>query len=70
MDMECQVCQTPIEQEEVSQFAAYGGLPSPCCKICFEVNDFRIKSLEELAGKSLLKRAEKILEEESDKLNL
>lgn len=64
--MECQVCQTPIEQEEVSQYAAYGGLPSPCCEICFEVNDYSIKSLEELAGKSLLRRAEMMLAE-SDK---
>jgi hypothetical protein len=56
--MKCVVCLTSIEQEEVSQFSAYGGLPSPCCKICFEVNDFRIKSQEELAGKSLLRRAQ------------
>lgn len=55
--MECIICKTPIEQEEASQFAAYGGLPSPCCTTCFEVNDFRIKSLEELAGKSLIRRA-------------
>jgi len=55
--MECVVCKTKIKQEEVSQFAAYGGLPSPCCEICFEVNDYRIKSLEELQIKSLLRRA-------------
>ena len=54
--MECIICKTEIENSEVSQFAAYGGLPSPCCEICFEVNDYSIKSLEELAVKSLLKR--------------
>lgn len=56
--MECVVCKTDVEQEEISQYAAYGGLPSPCCKICFEVNDYKIESLEELQIKSLLRRAE------------
>ncbi len=46
--MECVVCKVNIEQSEVSQYAAYGGLPSPCCKTCFEVNDYSIKSLQEL----------------------
>lgn len=50
------VCDTEIEQPEVSPFAAYGGLPSPCCTTCFEVNDFRIKDLTELKLKSLLRR--------------
>lgn len=56
--MECIICKTPITLNEMSQYAAYGGLPSPCCKICFEVNDYSITSLEELAAKSLIKRAE------------
>ncbi len=55
--MECSICKTEIEQNELSQFAAYGGLPSPCCNICFEVNDYSIKSLEELAIKSLIQRS-------------
>jgi len=55
--MECRVCKTEIEQEEVSQYASYGGLPSPCCKTCFEVNDYSIKSIEELQIKSLIRRA-------------
>lgn len=54
--MECVVCDTTITNEEVSLFAAYGGLPSPCCKICFEVNDYSIKSLQELKTKSLIRR--------------
>lgn len=54
--MNCQVCQTEIQQEEVSPYAAYGGLPSPCCKICFQVNDYSIKSIQELRVKSLLRR--------------
>ena len=54
--MKCRICQVEITNEEVSQYAAYGGLPSPCCNICFQVNDYRIKSIEELAGKSLLRR--------------
>lgn len=66
--MECRVCKTEITYEEVSQYAAYGGLPSPCCVICFEVNDFRIKSLEELQVKSLLKRAENTEKESKEKL--
>ena len=56
--MRCIVCYTEIEQEEVSPFAAYGGLPSPCCKTCFEVNDYSIKSIEELQIKSLIRRDE------------
>lgn len=55
--MECVICRIKIEQEEVSQFAAYGSLPSPCCTTCFEVNDYKIKSLEELQMKSLTRRA-------------
>lgn len=55
--MKCLVCGIKIEQEEVSQYAAYGGLPSPCCKTCFNVNDYSIKSIEELQIKSLIRRA-------------
>jgi hypothetical protein len=54
--MECVICQTSITNEEVSQFAAYGGLPSPCCTTCFQVNDYSIKSIEELKIKSLMRR--------------
>lgn len=56
----CVICGTPVPQSEISQYAAYGGLPSPCCNICFECNDYSIKSTSELAGKSLLKRTEKL----------
>ena len=52
----CVICKTPIGDEGMSQFAAYGGLPSPCCHICFEVNDYSIKNLEDLKIKSLLRR--------------
>jgi len=52
----CVICKTKIPANEVSQYAAYGGLPSPCCKICFEVNDYNIKDLGELQIKSLLRR--------------
>lgn len=65
--MECQVCKTEIEQREVSRFSAFGGLPSPCCKICFEVNDYSIKSIQELQIKSVVKRAE-MTEEEKEAL--
>ena len=58
--MKCQVCNTDIEQNEVSQYAAYGGLPSPCCKLCFNTNDYSITSIEKLAAKSLLKRAQNL----------
>lgn len=54
--MKCKVCKTEITDDDVSQFAAFGGLPSPCCNICFEVNDYSIKSLCELAIKSLSRR--------------
>jgi hypothetical protein len=59
--MECTICKTTIDQEDVSRFATYGGLLSPCCRICVEVNDFNIKSHEELAAKSLLTRAKILL---------
>jgi len=64
--MECVVCKTKIEQEEVSQYAAYGGLPSPCCKTCFEVNDYSIKSIEELQIKSLIRRANDLEDSKSE----
>jgi hypothetical protein len=54
--MECVICQVSITNEEVSQFAAYGGLPSPCCNTCFQVNDYSIKSIQELKIKSLMRR--------------
>lgn len=57
--MKCMVCYHPIEQEEVSQYAVFGGLPSPCCKICFELNDYTIKNMKELAVKSLARRADR-----------
>jgi len=53
----CVVCRSHIGDEGQSQYAAFGGLPSPCCKVCFEVNDFRIKDMNELAAKSLIRRA-------------
>lgn len=52
-----------IGEEGQSQYAALGGLPSPCCKICFEVNDYSIKDAGDLAAKSLQQRAEKILQD-------
>ena len=60
--IECCICSTPVNQDEISNFAAYGGLPSPCCEICFTVNDYTIKSQEELAAKSLLRRAKMLTE--------
>lgn len=58
--MKCQICRITITQDEVTQYAAYGGLPSPCCKICFAVNDYSIKTIDELIVKSLMKRAENL----------
>jgi len=55
--IECVICKTKIIQEEVSNYASYSWLPSPCCDICFSVNDFTIKSLWDLQIKSLLYRA-------------
>ena len=52
----CVVCKYVIPASEVSQYAAYGRLPSPCCNICFEVNDFSIKDLGELQVRSLIRR--------------
>ena len=65
MKTECRICRTEVEHDDLSQYAAYGGLPSPCCKICFEVNDFTIESMDQLAGKSLLKRYEVLTTEET-----
>jgi len=59
--LKCVICSSDIGDEGQSQYAAFGGLPSPCCKICFEVNDYSIMGLGELAVKSLLKRAESLL---------
>ena len=59
--MICKICLTPISDSEAAQYAAYGGLPSPCCKICFDVNNYSIRSIEELAGKSLKERALRML---------
>lgn len=56
--VKCKICGTEVPAEQISQYAAFGGLPSPCCEICFSVNDFTIKSVSELVAKSLLKRAE------------
>ncbi len=52
----CAVCGIEVTQEEISNYAIYGGLPSPCCKVCFEVNDYSIECLQELKIKSLSKR--------------
>ena len=52
----CAVCGTEVTAGEISNFSSFGGLPSPCCVICFEMNDYRIKDLEELKIKSLVKR--------------
>lgn len=56
--MKCLICDVEITFDEVSQYAAYGGLPSPCCNICFQVNDYSIKSIDELKIKSLKRRME------------
>jgi len=60
--MVCRICFQPFDEVGVSQYAAYGGLPSPCCEICFEANDYRINNLIELAVKSLEKRKSKGIE--------
>ena len=52
----CVVCRIKVKEREISQYAAFSGLPSPCWEICFSVNDYSIKSIEELAVKSLLER--------------
>ncbi len=58
--MDCVVCKQPFSSggsfTEVSQYAAFGGLPSPCCGHCFEANDYSIECLEELRVKSLVRR--------------
>ena len=57
--MNCVICLQPFGTEEdqgVSQFAAYGGLPSPCCEHCFEANDYSIKNREQLKIRSLQRR--------------
>lgn len=69
--MNCVICNSPISDTskltQISQFAAYGGLPSPCCGYCFTNNDFTIKSHTELIGKSLLHRAKDLIEAEKEK---
>ena len=55
--VKCLVCGTKVNVSEISQYAAFGGLPSPCCEVCFEVNDHSCKSLEEVASRSLIKRS-------------
>ncbi len=62
----CVICKIGKEQNEISQYAAYGGLPSPCCHTCFEVNDYTIKSLGELMVKSLIRQSENILNDENN----
>ncbi len=52
----CAVCETEVTAGEISNFSSFGGLPSPCCVICFEINDYRTKDLQELKIKSLAKR--------------
>jgi len=54
-EIKCVVCHQPCTGG-VSQFAAYGGLPSPCCKYCFEVNDYTCDSVSDVQVKSLVKR--------------
>lgn len=56
--VKCVICETQVDQEEITQFAAFGGLPNPCCKVCFQVNDYTCKSLVEVCARSLLRRIE------------
>ena len=58
--MKCLVCNQPFgdgEFEGISQYAAYGGLPSPACGHCFEANDFSIKNVTQLQARSLVRRS-------------
>lgn len=60
--MKCVVCNQEISSEgerKISNFAAYGGLPSPCCTHCMEVNDYSIKNLDQLKFRSWRKALEK-----------
>lgn len=52
----CVICGTPVSKEEITNYAAYSGLPSPCCKICFEVRDYSDTSIDTIIEKSLKKR--------------
>lgn len=54
--VKCLICGAEVNLGEISQYAAFGGLPSPCCEICFEVNDHSCKTLEEVASRSLKRR--------------
>ena len=54
--IKCTVCETKVTQEEITNFASYGGLPSPCCVTCFSVNNYTIKDLQELKIRSLARR--------------
>ncbi len=64
----CLVCGTPVPPDEISQFSQYSGLPSPTCIICCETMNSSIKSQEELVGKSLLRRIEKLKQKEANEL--
>jgi hypothetical protein len=54
--MKCVICQFNIGAEGPSQFAAFGGLPSPCCINCFEANDYTCKTTDDVRFKSIARR--------------
>jgi len=57
-EIKCVICGSIIGKEGASQYAAFGGLPSPCCVVCFEVFDYSITSLAQLAVRSIRRREE------------
>lgn len=67
-DIECVICDELCETGGgISQYAAYGGLPSPCCETCFSANDYTIKNTLQLQVRSLKRRLDKGIEIKMDK---
>jgi len=57
MGDKCVICELPLGDKWASSYAGFGGLPLPCCEHCFEANDFRCKSLDDVKIKSIARRA-------------
>ena len=55
-DRLCVVCKLPLGDSGSSPYAAFGGLPSPCCEHCFEANDSYCKTTDDVMIKSVARR--------------
>lgn len=52
----CVACLLPMGEKGPAKYAAFSGLPSPCCEHCFESMDYTCDTIDQVVEKSIERR--------------